>query len=136
MQNLAEKVPALAPAVYVELGKHYWRMKDPQQALTFYNKATDLDPAYEDAYLGRAELFERTSNFFFMLREYEQLEKLGYQSADMYTRMGSVYLVGKDLENAQKYYQKAAQIDPGDVNANYFLAMLAEQRQDWPQALT
>lgn len=135
MQNLAEKVPALAPAVYVELGKHYWRMKDPQQALTFYNKATDLDPAYEDAYLGRAELFERTSNFFFMLREYEQLEKIGYKSADMYTRMGSVYLVGKDLENAQKYYQKAAQIDPGDVNANYFLAMLAEQRQDWPQAL-
>lgn len=135
MQDLAEKLPPLAPAVYVEIGKLYWRANDPQKALTFYNKATDIDPNYEDAYLGRAELFERTSNFFFMLREYELLEKIGYKSADMYTRMGSVYLVGKDLENAQKYYQLALELDPKDINANYFLTLLAEQRQDWPQAL-
>ncbi len=135
MEDLAERFPAMAPSVYLEIGKARWRAKDPQQALAYYDKAGAADPFFLEAYLARAEVYERTSNFFFMLREYEKLEKMGYKSADMYARMGSVFLLSKDDAEAEKYFRKAVLLEPGDPNSRYFLTVLAEKKEDWAQAL-
>lgn len=135
MEKLAKQFPPMASDVYLEMANIYWRSQNAPAALTYYNKACEADPSSADARLARAKFYERTSNFFLMLYELEQLEKMGYTSADMFTRMGSVFLLSKDTPKAKEYFEKAVQLDPGNPSALYFLTVLAEEQEDYAQAL-
>ena len=125
----------MAATVYLEMGRIYWRDKNAPAALEYYNKACEADPFSVEARLARAQFYERTSNFFLMLYEFEQLEKMGYASADMFTRMGSVFLISKDTPKAKQYFEKAVKLEPGNPSARYFLTVLAEQEGDYALAL-
>ncbi len=135
MEDLAQRFTQMAATVYLEMGRIYWRDKNAPAALEYYNKACEADPFFVDARLARAQFYERTSNFFLMLYEFEQLEKMGYESADMFTRMGSVFLISKDTPKAKQYFEKAVKLEPGNPSARYFLTVLAEQEGDYALAL-
>lgn len=135
MEALAERFPLMASSVYLEMGRIYWRNKNAAAALEYYNKACEADPFSVEARLARAQFYERTSNFFLMLYEFEQLEKMGYASADMFTRMGSVFLISKDAPKAKQYFEKAIKLEPGHPSARYFLTVLAEQDGNYALAL-
>ncbi|WP_428060174.1 tetratricopeptide repeat protein [Candidatus Avelusimicrobium stercoris] len=132
--ELAEKYPALAADIYTTAGNIYGRSKQYQQALAYYDKALAVSPKDPAAMLGRAEVYEKTSQYFLMLHELEELEKIGYGSAATYSRMGSVFLLVKDLPKAEAYFLKAKADDNGDVPTSYFLALLAEQKGDYARA--
>ena len=132
--ELAEKYPALAADIYTAAGNIYGRSKQYQQALAYYDKALAVSPKDPAAMLGRAEVYEKTSQYFLMLHELEELEKIGYGSAATYSRMGSVFLLVKDLPRAETYFLKAKADDNGDIPTSYFLALLAEQKGDYARA--
>lgn len=132
--ELAEKYPALAADIYTAAGNIYGRSKQYQQALAYYDKALAVSPKDPAAMLGRAEVYEKTSQYFLMLHELEELEKIGYGSAATYSRMGSVFLLVKDLPKAETYFLKAKADDNGDIPTSYFLALLAEQKGDYARA--
>ena len=135
LEEQLSEYPALAPAINMEIGNIYLSRKNYEQAVKYYDEATRLAPEYEMPYLGRAEAYEKTSRFFLMLREFEQLEKLDYGSAAMYSRMASVFLLSKDNARAEEYFLKAKQEDNSDPASAYFLAVLAEQRGDYAKAI-
>jgi tetratricopeptide (TPR) repeat protein len=102
--------------------------------LAYYDKALAVSPKDPAAMLGRAEVYEKTSQYFLMLHELEELEKIGYGSAATYSRMGSVFLLVKDLPKAETYFLKAKADDNGDIPTSYFLALIAEQKGDYARA--
>ncbi len=133
--SLAEEYPALASDIYTEIGTLCLRNKDLQQALQYYNKALELDPSNPQARLGRGEVYEKSSQYFLMLHEFEELEKMGYANAGTLSRMGSVFLMVKDVPKAEDYFLKAKADDNADVPSAYFLSLIAEQRGDYSRAV-
>ena len=132
---LAQQYPALAPDIYTEVGTLYLRAKNLAQALVYYNKAVELDPSNPDARLGRGEVYEKSSQYFLMLHEFEELEKMGYANAGTLSRMASVFLMVKDFPKAEQYFLKAKADDKGDVPSAYFLALISEQKGDFARAI-
>ena len=134
LQQRKAEYPAFAHVIDYETGNIYRSKKDIPTALKYYNQATQRNPDYAEAYLARAEVYEKTSQLFLMLHELEELEKIGYQSAAMYSRMASVYVLVKDHAKAREYFLKAKALDAGDNPANYFLALYAEEAGQYAQA--
>lgn len=133
--TLAEEYPSLTGEIYTEIGTLYLRAGNPSQALSYYNKAVEYDPTLPEPRLGRGEIYERSSQYFLMLHEFEELEKMGYANAGTLSRMGSVFLMVKDFPKAEEYFLKAKAEDKGDVPSSYFLALLAEQKGDFSRAI-
>lgn len=134
LQERKAALPGMAAKLDYETGNLYSRRKQFKTALEYYQKATQADPSFPDPYLARAEIYEKTSQFFLMMHELEELEKVGYQSAPMYSRMGSFYTLVKDKERAKTYFLKAKALDNADDSAGYFLALYAEQEGNLAQA--
>lgn len=134
LQAHKEDYPSIAYIIDYEIGNIYRRQKQPLKALEYYNKSTRQNPEYAEPYLARAEMYEKDSQYFLMLRELELLEATGYESADMYARMGAVYVIVQDDERAKTYFRKARALEPGNISAGYFLALYAEDAGDFVSA--
>ena len=134
LQEQKANYPSIAPVIDYETGNLYYRKKQLEKALHYYHLATEQDPDYAEPYLARAQIYEKTNQFFLMLRELEALQATGYKSAAMYSRLGSLYVIVKDDTRAQDSFAKAKQLDNGDNVAGYFLALYAEERGDFEQA--
>lgn len=136
LEERKDNYPGLKHIIYYEIGNIYRSKKQLTKALQYYQKATQENPDYPQAYLARAEMYERASQYFLMLKELEDLEKTGYEEASMFSRMGSVFIIVKDTPKAKHYFQKAKALDNGDIPAAYFLAVLAEEEGDFSSAIT
>lgn len=134
LQEQKTNYPSIAHVIDYEIGNIYYRKKQVQKALEFYNLSTKENPEYPEPYLARADIYEKNNQFFLMLRELELLEKTGYESAVMYSRLGSLYVIVKDDARAQAYFAKAKKLDNGDTVAGYFLALYAEEQGDYAAA--
>lgn len=130
----AEDYPFLAPAIYTEIGNLNLRHKKMQAALDYFNKASLMEPENPAPRLGRGEVYEKTSQFFLMLHEFEELEKMGYADASTYFRMASVFLLGQDFEKAEEYFLKTKKEDNSHPPTAYFLALLSERKGDYAHA--
>lgn len=134
LQRLKTDYPSMAHVVDYETGNLYLRKKDVQKALHYYDLSTQAEPDYPQPYLARAQLYEKASQFFFMLRELERLEQTGYESAAMYSKLGSAYVLVKDEEKAKRSFSRAKELDSSDKTAGYFLALFAEGEKDYASA--
>lgn len=134
IQERKNAYPSLAHVIDFETGNIYKGKRDFQKALHYYNLSTAANPDYPNPYLARAEIYEQASQFFLMLHELEELENIGYESAAVYSRMGSLFVLVKDEAKAQAYFEKAKILDPADIPSGYFLALFAERDGLFAQA--
>lgn len=128
LQEKKEEYPDRASLFDYETGNLYFKAKQYPTALEYYRAATQQTPDYIEPYLARADIYEKLSQYFLMLHELEEAEKLGYSSPRMYGMMGTVFVLGKDHARAREYFSRAKQLSPTDPLANYFLALYAEQQ--------
>ncbi len=133
--RLAKEYPDLACEAYTETGHLFLSRQNFEKALEYYTKAVQADPEEVAPRLGRGEIYEKTSQFFLMLHEFAELEKMGYANAGTLSRMGSVYFLVNDNENAEKYFLKAKEKFNADAPSAYFLALLAEKKGDFSRAV-
>ena len=134
LEELAAGEPDFASPIYTEIGNLFLQRGDLNLALGYFNKAVDAAPFDPAPRLGRGEVYEKASQYFLMLHEFEELEKMGFGNAATYSRMGSVFLLVKDYPKAEEYFLKAKADDNGDVPSAYFLSLLAEQKEDYARA--
>lgn len=134
--QLAEKHPDQATHIYTEIGVRYARMNKFSEALLYYDKALQANPRNPVPRYERGRIFERESQYFLMLHEFEELEKMGYGDAGVYSRMGSVFLLVKDFPKAESYFLKAKAEDNGDIPTAYFLSLLAESKGEYSKAIS
>jgi len=131
INRLAEKYPSLAPDFDAEIGRLYLQNNRLDTALSYANKSLSRQAQHPRALLVRAGVYEKQQNYFLMLHDLETLDQLGYGNTSIYSRMASVYLLVKDLPKAETYFLKVKKISPHDDGANYFLALLAEEKKDY-----
>ncbi|MBO7238312.1 MAG: tetratricopeptide repeat protein [Elusimicrobiaceae bacterium] len=134
LQERKEQFPGQAALLDYETGNLYQNRRLWKQALSYYQAAKKEKPQYPEPYLASAEIYEKTNQVFLMLHELEEVEKLGYENATVYAKMGSVYLLVKDDARAKTYFQKAKALDKANVTAGYFLALYAEREGDLARA--
>ncbi len=135
LEEVALSRPPLAPEIYTEIGRIYFYHQQYSLSLEAFDKAIVLDPSASQPRLGRASVYEKTNQYFLMLHELEELEKMGYLTAQTASQMGSVFILVKDFPKAQEYFQKAKNLENGHIAAGYFLALLAEQQGDFSRAI-
>ena len=135
LEEMARSHTAYAPEIYSEMGRMYLYHQNYPAALESFNKAVSLDETMTQPRLGRATVYEKTSQYFLMLHELEELEKMGYATAQTLAQIGSVYVLVKDFPRAQQYFLKAKERDNGNIAAGYFLSVLAEQQEDYVRAI-
>lgn len=136
LEELARAHPAGAPIIYGEIGRMYLYYKNYPKALEFLNKSLAMQPNDGTVRQLRATVYEKTSQYFLMLHELEELEKLGFATAQTYAQMGSVYVLVKDFPRAQEYFLKAKELDNSNLIAGYFLSVLAEQQGDYAHVIS
>lgn len=136
LTQLANTRPVIAPDIYTEIGKIYLYHQRYSKALEAFNHAAQLDTNDPQPRLGRASVYERTNQYFLMLHELEELEKMGYVTPQTLTQMASVFVIVKDFPRAEQYYLRAKELENDNLAANYFLALLAEEAGDYPRAIT
>ena len=134
LQERKEQYPTQAAVLDYETGNLYRKRHLWKQALEYYQKAKQENPQYPEPYLASAEIYEKTNQLFLMLHELEEVEKQGYKSADVYTRLGSIYVLVKDHARAKNYFLKAKEQDASNPAVCYFLALYAEQDKNFAQA--
>ena len=135
LEDIAQRQPSVAGSAYAEAGNLLLRRRDLKSAFAYFEKALALDPEDINARLGKAEVYERSSQFFLMLHELEELEKMGFGNASTYSRMASVFVLGKDIEKAKQYFLKAKASQNDDIPSAYFLALLSEQEGNFESAV-
>lgn len=135
LEALAKSRPLFAADIYTEMGRMYLFHKRYKEALDAFNRAVAEDPLHVEAHLGRAEVYEKTSQYLLMLRELEELDKKGFSNAQTLARMGAVYVLAHNLDRAEFYFKRAKQADNGNLPAGNFLALLAEQRGEYEKAI-
>lgn len=134
--GLLQSHPDSAVDIYREIGRMYMYHQKYPQALEAFNKAIELDPRQPQLRVERAGVYEKTSQYFLMLHELEELEKMGYVTAQTLAQMGSVFILVSDYAQAEKRFTQALALEPDNIPANYFLAMLAQQRGNYAQAIS
>ena len=135
LEKFARRYPALSAAAYGAIGRLYLRKQHIQTALVYLDKAVRADPTDPAPRIAKSEIYEKTSQFFLMLHELEELEKMGYANAGTLSRMGTVFMLVKDAPQAKAYFLKAKDADNTDPVSNYFLSLLAEQEGDYARAV-
>lgn len=136
LEKTAQDQPSIAAQAYTQIGTWYMRRQQTGKALAYFDKAISADPNDPAPRLAKADVYERTSQFFLMLHEFEELEKMGYANAGVFSRMGAVFVVVKDFSKAEEYFLKAKKADAHDPASNYFLSMFAEQKGDYAAAIS
>ncbi len=136
LDTLANNRPLFAADIYSEKGRMFFFYKRYPEALEAFNKALALEPQHVAARMGRADVYEKTSQYFLMLHELEELDKMGVSTAPMLARMGAVYVLVQDFTQAEIYFTRAKELDKGNIPANNFLAILAEKRGEYDKAIT
>ena len=134
--ELARMRPSIAPDIYMEIGKMYSFHQQFPKALEAFSQAVTLDPKNPEPRLGRVDVYEKTSQYFLMLHELEELEKMGYANAQTLAKMGAVFGMGSDFERAKEYFSRAKELEDDNVAANLFLSLLAERAGNYSQAIS
>jgi len=134
LKERQEEYPEHAAGLEVDIGNLYRVRKDFNTALYHYNQASKINPAFIPAYVARAEVYASTRQYFLMMHELETLEKMGYESANIFTSMGAFYILVKDEPKAKIYFKKAKELEKGNVGAGEFLAKDAEKNKNFAQA--
>lgn len=135
LEQFARQQPQAAAQAYTQIGRLYMNRQQWDKALAYLDKAVSADPQDPAPRLARGEIYEKTSQLFLMLHEFEELDKMGYGTAGIYSRMGAVFLLVKDLPKSRLYFSKALEADPADSASNYFLSLLDEADGNYEQAV-
>lgn len=135
LEDVATKYPGMAATAYLAAGRLYARQQNFPPALVYLDKSIKANPEDPAPRITKSEIYEKTSQFFLLLHELEELEKMGYANAGTLSRMGAIFLLVKDVPKAKTYFLKAKAADDKDGPANYFLSLLAEQDGDLEGAI-
>ena len=136
LTELAISYPLAAPMFYTEIGRLYMYHQNYPLALEALNKAISLDGTMPEPRALRAGVYEKTNQYFLMLHELEELEKMGYATAQTYAQMGSIFILVQDYARAEETFLKAKTLEPGNKVAGYFLSLLAEKRGEYSRAVS
>jgi tetratricopeptide (TPR) repeat protein len=98
------------PHIFVFLGDVY-RNISHEQALTFYKKASSVDPSVAAAYIGMATIYDMDKNSGEAIRMYEKALELSNWNQTYLNNLGYQYLQRKNYKEAINKYELLLKLD-------------------------
>ena len=127
---------------YLQLGNAYSYLKDPQKAISFYDKVLSLDTNDKDAVNNKAIALRDVRRFDEALQLTEQMRNLGFPKKEVdfklayiYEEGGKHYSTNGNLDLALSYFQKGLQFSPDKDKMTYFMGVTYALKKDYPQAI-
>ena len=100
------------PKIYVEQGQCYVETREYYLAIETFSKAIFLRPDYFDAYLHRADAYEKISAIDFAIAHYSKVRDLATSSNDARYYGHVISLLDGRYENAIKGWREAIELKP------------------------
>jgi tetratricopeptide (TPR) repeat protein len=94
----------------------------------------EMDPSDFSARLALAQLYEIQKDTAAAVAAYEACRFLDPENPGVLLRLGEHHLRQGNVTEAEESFRRAAKILPGDPTVNFWLALAAEERKDWPEA--
>lgn len=126
--RVAESNSGNAYAQWID-GVIYEELEQIPSAISSYEKAAAIDPAFYLAQQSLGTLYLSSRRFDDALRCYERVVKLKPYYSGGYLNVASVYIFKKDMDTAIEFMKKAVELAPNDLTANYNLGMAYYQKR-------
>jgi tetratricopeptide (TPR) repeat protein len=130
------------PNLYYEIGNHYYDQIMPVEARTNYERALELDPAFNKARVNLAMLLvesDEVDSAKTLLKEAIRREP---KDAKAYNNLGMVHYSELEIEMAVRYFKRALAIEPTNAEAHYNLGLafaeaglVLEAIREWREVL-
>ncbi|MDX1942699.1 MAG: SDR family NAD(P)-dependent oxidoreductase [Saprospiraceae bacterium] len=105
------------------------------ESINQLDAALEIEPENEEALLLIGQLAELKQDFLLAKNSYEKLVEINDENADAYYRLGMVVAAQypDQIEQAAKYFKKAAKYDENNMDATYRYANLLAEQLDKPK---
>jgi superkiller protein 3 len=123
------------PRAYYQIGRIFQDAGQLPAAAASYNKALELKPGYPEAAEAMAGIYAQTKSPEKAKELYQQAEKTGGESAELYFNRGVASYKNNDFAGAEAAYLKALELDPKFYKAYNNLAVVQIQAQRYDEAV-
>ena len=103
---------------YYGVGYYYENeIKDFEKALTYYNKAIEINPKYFDAYNHRGLIYLNQNKYDLAMAEFTKAIHINQQFELAYFNRGNLYYSLNNYDLALADYNKITELNPNNANA-------------------
>jgi tetratricopeptide (TPR) repeat protein len=121
---------------YYRAGEGYYKMEKYDQAITYYDKAIELNPNHALAYYNRGGAYVEIHQYRKAIADYDRAIELNPNHAlAYYNRAGAYSEIGEN-EKAVADYDRAIEIDPDDADAYYNRGLTYQARGEVAKAVS
>ena len=120
---------------YFNLGFLYEQVGGQDEAIRFYKKSLEINPAYEKSLYRLANCYQESGDYKSAMVIYQHLLHYHPKNVLGYLNMGIIYNALGDFSHARMFYQKTISIDPNHAGAYFNLGYLNETTGDLKEAL-
>ncbi|CAA6802365.1 MAG: Unknown protein [uncultured Sulfurovum sp.] len=99
------------------LGNAYYKLKAYDRAMFWYEKAIEINPKHENAYLNMGNACYRQQEYINAIASYEKAIEINSKHENAYYNLGIVYSKHKRYSEAIRAYKKAIKINPKKYRA-------------------
>jgi tetratricopeptide (TPR) repeat protein len=111
------------------------RQGDLKAATQSWKKVLEIDPGDFSAHLALAQIYEIRGDTAAAVAEYEACRFLDPDSISVLARLGEMYYRFGDSNLAEQSFRRALERAPDDPTLNFWMALILEERKEWPGAL-
>lgn len=125
-----------SPLGYYYLGRIGIEAKQPERAVTHFERAISINPSFEPAYTALASVYESQENWSkaaAVFRKY--LEEVSPQSKEARHHLVRLYISDKAYAEALAEVDKILRQDPEDLDARLRAGLIYAEMKEYPRAI-
>ncbi|KKK81263.1 hypothetical protein LCGC14_2815250, partial [marine sediment metagenome] len=119
---------------YVQSGNEYFDNGNYDKARLEYKNAIQIDPRQAEPYYRLALIDEQNKNWKQMFANLTTVEQLDPNHADALVKLGRLYLLGGQIDDALTRTNKALEVKPDDFNAQVLKASIFAKQKKFDEA--
>ena len=127
--------PEVAVGHY-HLGRVLLESGKPEEAMASFERAINVNPSFEPAYLALASMFEsrhEKDRAVGVLKKY--LQNVNARNRDIRHQLVRLYVDAKDYQGAIKELEDLIAEDPSDLDAQLRVALIQGEQKEYPKAI-
>jgi Flp pilus assembly protein TadD len=110
----------------LEVAKVQFSQRNYGTAARYYERAVEVMPNNQEAWLGLAASYDRVRRFDLADRAYSEAARFMAERPEYYNNVGYSYLLRGDVAKARSNFLKAHELDPTNLTINNNLELLRD----------
>ncbi len=120
---------------FLNRGIAYKNLQEFEKSLLDFNQALELEKNSIDALYNRALVYKEMQKYKLALKDLNKIRHSKSKTRSIYFAIGEINIKLKEYNKAIVYFDKLLQIEPGDVWANYWIALAYDMKKNFITAM-